>query len=408
MRLIIKRVTFVAAIIVIFSVSTVHLPPTYSLESTAEDKLSDFLSSVVGLDLTKYASPPPSLPPGYEDINLTDVTSDLVEKGFPNPRYPSEFGGIVEQEILSYELEYSESKIYVMSIFYNGHMVFLDISPQGSYIYSKSPPTDNLNQAKSIIQKYQTFASKNYATDASFLVPMQNLLSNVNDLSPTEITDGNINFQISKNGDDTHIQWIYTENGVSMEYKRVGISFHDNILVSFVDTWSIYSVSGLSVISSEEAVQIALEAAQNCELRIGHEDRETEIVKVPDLSNAPYSVNMYMVPFRYQERDIPSKIARDPLTLYPYWQVHFYFNESIAGMQGVQVGVWGDTSEIIYCSGFGFFGAPMTTNEPLGEQNQPNTMNPSTLAIVASLIAVPIISISAIALRRKNWHKQRT
>ena len=106
------------------------------------------------------------------------------------------------------------------------------------------------------------------------------------------------------------------------------------------------------------------------------------------------------------------------MTLYPYWQLHFYFNESIAGNVGVQVGVWGDTSEIIYCSGFGYFGASGTTNEqdisalqpdaqPMDEQKQLNPLNPSTLAVAIGLVAVPIVLISVIALGRKNGHKQR-
>ena len=81
---------------------------------------------------------------------------------------------------------------------------------------------------------------------------------------------------------------------------------------------------------------------------------ETETVKVPDLSNASYSVSLTMVPYRFIDDYNPSQIERDPLTLYPYWVVLFYFNEPIAGVEGMQVGVWGDTGEILYCSGFGY------------------------------------------------------
>lgn len=408
-----------------------------SSESPANAKLFDFLSNVVGLDLTKYAVVPPSVvPPGFEGLDPLEFykkLSEHVSTALPSSNFTRDdrFGGLVEEEVPSFDIEYKNNKIHVMSIFYNGHMAFFKIYSysEGDYVYSESPPTDILSQARTIIQRYQTFASQNYAMDSSYLVPMQNVLNSVDDLSPAEITDGNVNFRVSKDGDNTRIEWIYTEGGVSMKWKRVSIKFRNNTFISFRDTWGLYSVSGLSVISSEEAVQIALEAAQNCEIRIGHEDRETEIVKVPDLSNAPYDVNLYMVPFRFQESDIPSKIARDPLTLYPYWQLHFYFNESIAGNVGVQVGVWGDTGEIIYCSGFGYLGASGPPNEqditrllpddplleeqsqlnsddqPLGEQNQPNTLNPSTLAVAVSLAAVPIILISVIALRRKNRHK---
>jgi len=137
------------------------------------------------------------------------------------------------------------------------------------------------------------------------------------------------------------------------------------------------------------------------------------------LSNAPYDVNLYMVPFRFQERDFPSNMTRDPLTLYPYWQLHFYFNESIAGNVGVQVGVWGDTGEIIYCSGHGYLGSSGpsseqdTTEQPtddhtIDEQKQVNTSSPSTLAVTLAIVAVPIVMMIEIALGLRNRHKQQT
>jgi len=413
-----RRILFI--ILLVLVVPLLQVPSAYSSEFTSEDKLFGFLSSVVGLDLTKYALIPPSIP-GYDFENWSEFT-DFLEEEMPekNSIYPPEFGGLVEEEVLSYDLEYNESKIHIMSIFYKGHMAFLGIDSysQVDYVYSESPPTDILNQTKRILQRYQTFTSQNYATDASYVVTMLNILSSVSDLSPTEITDGNVNFQVSKNGDRACIKWIYTEDGVLMNYKRLSIKFCNSTFESFRDTWGLYSVSGLSVISSEEAVQIALEAAQNCEIRIGHEDRETEIVKPPDLSNAPYNVNFNMVPFRYQESDIPSEIPRDPFTLYPYWQVHFYFNESIAGNTGIQVGVWGDTGEIIYCSGFGYLGSSGTTNEqdtteqppddqPLDEQKQVNPLNPLTLVAAVCIVAAPIVLMLVIVLGRKNWRKQR-
>jgi hypothetical protein len=415
MTSLIKRVVLVAALIVMFAVATAQTPPAYSSESTAEDKVSDFLSSVVGLDLTKYTLVQPSIPSYSEDSpNLSESLT------YQNLTLNDQFGGLVEQETLSYDFEYNGSSIDTMSVFYNGHMAFLKIYSYSEcdYVYSESPPTGILDHTKSILQRYQTFTLHNYATDTSYIVPMLNVLSNISDLSPATITNGNVTFQVSEDGDRTRIQWIYTQDGVSMTWKRMDIEFCNNTLESFRDTWGLYSVSGLSEISSEEAFQIALEAAQNYEIRVGYDDGETEIVKVPDLSNAPYTVSFTMVPFRFLDYQIHSNMSRDPLTLYPYWQIHFYFNESIAGNTGIQVGVWGDTGEILYCSGFGYFGVSGTTNEQdtteqtpdnqiLDEQEQNNLLNPSTLVAAVSLAAVPIVSMSVIVLRRKNRHKNR-
>jgi len=398
-----------------------------SSESPANAKLFDFLSNVVGLDLTKYAVVPPSVvPPGFEGLDPLEFykkLSEHVSTQLPSSNFTRDdlFGGLVEEEVPSFDFEYNNNKIDVMGIFYNEHMNYLGLTYYGQedYVYSEPQPTDILGRAERILERYQTFASQNYGKDASYVVPMLNVLSSVSDLSPKEFTEGNITFQVTKKGDKTRINWIYTEGGISMNWKRLSIEFCNNSFESFRDSWGLYSVSGLSKISREEAVQIALEAAQQLEIRIGHEDRETEIVKVPDLSNAPYDVNLYMVPFRFEERDFPSNMTRDPLTLYPYWQLHFYFNESIAGNVGVQVGVWGDTGEIIYCSGHGYLGSSGpsseqdTTEQPtddhtIDEQKQVNTSSPSTLAVTLAIVAVPIVMMIEIALGLRNRHKQQT
>lgn len=410
-----KKLAMMITLLMVVMFLSLHVPTAYPSESTAEDKLTDFLSDVVGLDLTKYSVVLPSLPPGVE------YPSNLSEAQLPqNFTLDDRFGGLVEEEVLSYDFEYNGSRIDTMSIFYNGHMEFFKIYSysEGDYVYSESPPTDILDHTRSILQRYQTFASQHYATGGSYVASMLNLLSNIDDLSPKTITDGNVTFQVSEDGDKTRIQWIYTQDGVSMTWKRVDIKFSNNNLVTFIDNWGLYSVSGLSEITSEEAVQIALEAAQNCEIRIGHEDGETEIVKTPDLSNAPCTVDFNMVPFRYQEHHIPSNMSRHPLTLYPYWQIHFYFNETIAGNTGIQVGVWGDTGEIIYCSGFGYLGTSGPTNDQdtteqpndeqtLDEQEQVSPLTPSTLAVAVAIIAAPIVLTALIVLGCKRWHKQQ-
>lgn len=92
---------------------------------------------------------------------------------------------------------------------------------------------------------------------------------------------------------------------------------------------------------------------------------------------------------------------------------------------GLELYVWGDTGEIRYCTdvgkGFYYNGPLYDTNDllqddpPLEEQEeftsdeqspeettQPNALNPLTLGVVASLVAVPVIAISVIALKRKK------
>jgi hypothetical protein len=401
MKLITKKVAIIAVIIALFAVTMVHMPPGYSAELTADDKATEFLSSVVGLDLTKYTLVSPTPPPDRATYS-----------------YPPELCGIVKQETSSLDFEADGSKISTMSIFYNGQMKTMQINNLGGeYIYAEPPATDLLSQAKTILQRYQAYATQVYDTDNSYLEHMQNILNSISDLTPTNFTVGNVTFQVSKNGENTRIQWIYTENDVIMNHKRVELKFRNNAFLSFRDMWRVYSVGGLSVINSEEAYKLALETAQNCEFRIVN-DQVNEVVTLPDLSDSVYQVYFDMVPYRNETSYIPSKIARDPLTLYSYWQFYFYFpGGEIGGYSGVKVGIWGDTKEIIYCSGFGFYGAsdpssdedinPLLTEEPSEEQQQeqPNALDLSVLAVVIIIAVTLAMLISAIVLRRRKQRK---
>ncbi len=388
MNSIIEQVMMAAWIVALLFVSTGVMPSAYS-SATIESAVTEFLSNVVRLDMTKYVLIQPS---------SQDSTGSGVSK----------FGGLVEEEVSAFKFEAVGSIFDTMSLFYNGHMSFIKVYPQGNdYIYSEPQTTNTVEKAKNILQRYKTYVTEMYAADNSYLLPMQTFLNSINELSPTNTTDGNVNFQVSKDGDYVRIQWIYFENGILMNYKRVDLSFVNNTFVSFRDNWRLYRVGGFSIISSDEAVRIALEAAQNVELRIGSLNGETEIVKVPDLSNAPTDVAFTMVPYRYQENHYPSLLPRDPLTLYPFWQIHFYFNESVAGNVGVQVGVWGDTKEIIYASGYGYYGA---SDVPSGEdktnlQDQFKPLSTSTLVLTVGLLATLTISVAVIVVRKKNRNK---
>jgi hypothetical protein len=338
--------------------------------SNAEDsdlnvnyKLTEFLSSVFGLDLTKYA------------FTLPNSST---------PRYPQELGGTVREQVLSPKLESDEGTMGTMSTFYNGQLWSIKISPgRSSVIYSEPPPTDILSQTKSILEKYQAFVNRVYATDGSFLVPMQNILSGVNDLSPMNVTEGNLNFQVTQqNGNKTRIQWIYTEGGVLMDHKRVELSFQNSTFVSFIDGWSLYKVSGLSLISSEEAVQIAFGAAKNFEFHLVYDEQVGPVSVKPELTYENHIVTFGMAWGRSYNGSNPSIIPRDALTLYPQWQVLFLLNQSYGGNDGVQVGVWGDTQEIVSCTGYGSLGVmPTPSSSP---EAQPESSPSSELTSPSS------------------------
>lgn len=397
-----KKYITIALIFALFTVFTGELVSSDSPKFSAVDQTTEFLSSIVGLDMTKYTLAQPSPPAGYEKT----TPNQNITLANPEERDGLKIDGP------SFDFQSSEGTLHTFGMFYNEHFSSLKITSHGSYIYSGSPPTDILHQTNNLLDRYRAFISEKYAMDGAFLVSMRNLINSVNDLSPKNLTAGNINFQVSEEGGKTRLQWIYTEEGCIMNYKRVDISFVNNTLVSFRDTWSLFKVSGLSVISAEEATKIALEAAQTVELHIGHADGTNETVKVPDLSNAPVDMYFTMVPYTSSDQNFPSKLPRDPLTLYPLWQFQFLFSNEIGGNNGVQVGVWGDTKEIFYASGYGYLGAvdistefsntTSVQNVTEQEQNQPSTLDTSVLVSFFIIAAVITLSAFAIAKKRKK------
>ena len=392
MRSIIKKIMTIALILVLFTVSATSLVFADSSESASVDNMTNFLSNVIGIDLPQYSLIQPSSQP-------TNINESLLNQTL----YPAEFGGQVKVEAPVLNYSSSQGQLDTMGIFYNGQLAALRIYSQDKYIYSEQPPTSIINQANSILENYQTFVSQEYSIDSSYLSPMQNILETSNGQLPTNTTIGNLAFQSTQNGNETDFQWIYTQDGVSMNYKEVQLTFTNNTFVSFLDMWSIYKVSGPSVISSSQAYQTALSAAQNYQLNAST-FTGTELMNVPDLSNAPYDVSFAMAPYRYSTMNLPSNTSRDALTLYPLWQFHFYFNNTVAGDSGVQVGVWGDTSEILYCSGFGYLG---NSNLDDNANQQQSNVDPSIVAAIIGVAAVLSMSVVILVSQHKKSRKKK-
>ena len=254
-----------------------------------------------------------------------------------------------------------------------------------------------------------------------YLVPMLDRLSSNISFHIAEFTEGNLTFHFSQDGDKSLLEWIYTLEDVEIDWKRVSIAFRNNAFESFHDSWGLYNVSGLNTISLEKAVRIVLAAAQKGELRRTWAEPGTGYVNISELVDTRYSVSLMMEPFRFDDYSFPSKISRDPLTIYPLLHIYFYFNNRTSGSPGLDLFVWGDTGEIRSCTdvGKGFYeNGPMYDTNTLLQNPQPteeqgpsasdeqsgeeNALDPLTLTVVGGLLAVPVISISVLALKRKT------
>jgi len=411
-------------VLLIVAVSLVQISRADPVDFTAKDKVPAFLSEVVGLDLTKY--------------NITREGCSVS--------YPSYYGGLVKDEVISFTLESNSSKISVMGILDNGFIYGIIIRPiTGSIMYARQPSTDALDESRNILQRYKTFA-ENYGFDTSHIAPALTLLNNATRASsasadlymlnnitgfvPSVTTAGNTKQETTQKG----VSWIYTEKGVDMPNKCLKISFGNNRLF-FADTWNLFTVGCFSVISEDEVKQIAFDAANNYNLTLIGENDTLIVPEKPEWSNRT-SIILNMVPGEIYNDEVNKanptvsggNATRDPMALYPLWETVLYFSKSVGSVHGIAVGVWGDTKEIAYISEYGYMyasGDPDTTTstdpssddpeENPPEQTEPSSTQieitaklessnpPSNMYLIAGTAATAvIIAVAAVALKKRR------
>jgi hypothetical protein len=392
---------------------------------TAKAVMPAFLSEVVGLDLTKY--------------NITNEGYGFT--------YPSEYGGKVKEENLSFDLVSSEGNISVMGMFLNGFNggIFVYPPTKGSMFFKHQPSTNALDESRNILQRYKIFA-ENYGLESSPIDPALNLLNNATGASsasddlhlfnniigfvPSVTTAGNVKQETTQES----VSWIYTERGVDMPNKCLKIDFGINKL-HFVDTWNLFTVGCFSVVSEDEVKQIAFDAANNYNLTLVGENGTLIVAEKPGWSRT--SIVLNMVPGEIYNDELSKKIGivsggnatRDPMALYPLWETVLYFSKRVGSVYGIAVGVWGDTKEIAYITPYGYLDAPpqdpdTTTStdppadepeeKPAEQTDQSPTQTeittklessnpPSSIYLIAGIAATATaVAVVAVALKKRR------
>ena len=271
------------------------------------NKVVSFLEDVIHLDITKYHA-------------------RLVSNSIENP---SELGSIPE-EILKYTLISDNSEINVDFRFRNQTLSryridVLEFSP----IYSQPQPSNVLDMATGLLQRYQNYSG------ASYLTKMRNMLKTVNEIKDMEKTIGDMKLVISTEGNDVEIQWIYTTSGIDYQTKELSFYFDNGVLESLVDGWFLFKVGSTEVnVSDEDAINIAMNYAKNYTWNAdGLEVTQFEILEEP--------VSASLIPHTREE----------PLALIPYWYVTLYLDKVYPGdINRIAVGLWADTGEVVNCN----------------------------------------------------------
>lgn len=153
----------------------------------------------------------------------------------------------------------------------------------------------------------------------------------MNETKNTEVTWGNVKLEISVSGDNTEVQWLYTENGVDFSPKSLSLAFESNILKELTDGWFLFKIGSTTVnISSGEAIEIARNYVKNFTWNAdGAEVSSFTVLEEP-----------VSVLFHPTARE-------DPLALVPYWYVTLSLNKVYPpGVNKIGVGVWADTGKV--------------------------------------------------------------
>lgn len=274
--------------------------------SMSPSKVQAFLRDVVYLDMKKYVS---------------TLESNTVE-------YRSDWG--IVEEILKYSLTYEGSKVDVTFRFRNTTLssYYLHVI-EGTPYYSQLQPTNTLDAAKDLLERYQTYSG------ASHLETMRNMLATVDEIRNFETISGNVKLIISTEANIVKIQFVYTADNVDFQAKSVELIFDNyGFLQQLSDDWTLYKVGSTEVnISKEEAINIAVEYAKNYSWTVNG-----EVINNFTLVEESASAELY------------PHAREDALALIPYWYVTIDLDRVYPDrVDSLAVGLWADTGEVSIC-----------------------------------------------------------
>ncbi len=265
------------------------------------DRVLNFLEDVIQLDMTKYHA---------------RLERNSVE-------YRADLGGMTE-EVLTYTLTSDESELDVDFRFRNQTLSrYLLNVIEGSPLYVHPQPTNVIDIADGLLQRYQKYAG------ASYLSRMRNMLKTVNETEDVEITVGDMKLMISTEGNDVVMHWFHRTSGIDYQAKGVRLSFDNGILETFTDGFFLFSVGSTEIAVSEEFINIAISGAKDFSWTAGG-------VKVSDFT----ILEVVSVELWPHMRD-------EPVALIPYWYVTLQLDKIYPGnIDRIGVGIWADTGEI--------------------------------------------------------------
>jgi hypothetical protein len=284
---------------------------TANFESTTDEALA-LLEEVLLIDLSKY------------DVTLRSHSFDNIAP----PLMPK----LVVEENVKYELTSEGSNVSAIFIFKNGTMAWCRISTiDGLSIHKDQQQlTNDLDTAKGVLERYQN------TLGLSGFYAMRDILNTVDTLESTLKTYGNLKLEVTKQSDATSFDWFYMYAGVDTEAFSIQIQNGD---VRYITNYLCLSTVGSADVKIFEDQAINLAKEYLVSFSWNATDGSGNQVEVKDFNvlDSPVNAELSMQP-------------RESMELYPYWYIELCLDKVYPGsVSSIHVGLWADTSTIVYC-----------------------------------------------------------
>jgi hypothetical protein len=362
MRSSIKKIAAIAAISIGLTL-LLGIPSTCSATTSSSETAIAFLTDVVKLDLDLY------------DVELKEIV-------------PGYIGSIVCEEV-AYRLDSADSKIEVASKFKDATLVWCKLyNLEGSPIIGGGARS-TLNEAKSVIDRYQSFSQESY------FQPLTDILNNIDELKSMTTTTGSIKLKITIDENLETIQWMRTVNGVDNPNNRVTLRFRNGTFESFWDSWNLYPTGEFDVeVTRDDAISFAKGVLQSYSYKVG----ELSVSNFTFI-DSPLIAELSMQP-------------RENNTLYPWWDIRLYLDKLYLSMvSGFQVTLWADTGKITHIETISVGGNQIEENSPdpaaspsgpsLIESPSPSPSIPEFLSSIAFPFLLMAAALGAVLFRKR-------
>jgi hypothetical protein len=167
------------------------------------------------------STPSPLQSPSSVDQSALSFLADVV--GLDVGHYTAQFGAVSRYGFVKCTLTSVDSSLDVQFILNNSRVVFCKLYPMsGSPVFAASS-TDNVEAAKSFLDRYQSYAQ------TSYVPAMRNMLDNITGLTSATLSEaraeGAIDLTVSVKGSETDFEWGNT--GIKNQYDLFALIFQN-------------------------------------------------------------------------------------------------------------------------------------------------------------------------------------